>query len=65
MEQVPNGDLLEWLTDANREGVRYVTVNPDRDRHLAGDLQPILSLDVLGEESADSLFRQVVELVRN
>jgi hypothetical protein len=58
------GDLLEWLTDADREGVRYVTVNPDRDRHLAGDPQPVLSLDLLGEESADSLSRQVAELAR-
>ncbi len=58
------GDLLEWLKDADREGVRYVTVNPDRDRHLAGDPQPALSLDVLGEESADSLYRRLAELAR-
>jgi hypothetical protein len=58
------GDLLEWLTDADREGVRYVTVNPDRDGHLAGDPQPVLSLDAVGEESADSLVRQVSELAQ-
>ncbi len=51
------GDVFEWLTEAGRDGVRYVTVNLDRDRHLAGAPQPVLSLDVLGEESADSLVR--------
>ncbi len=59
------GDLLEWLTDADKEGIRYVTVNPDRDRHLAGDPQPVLSLGILGEESADSLSRRVAELARD
>ena len=59
------GDLLTRLKDADREGVRYVTANPDRDRHLAGHPQPVLSLGELGEESADSLSRQVAELARD
>lgn len=57
-------DLLRWLVEAGREGIRYATVNPDRDRHLAGDPQSVLSLDALAEESADSLVRQVTELAR-
>ncbi len=57
-------ELLEWLTDAEREGVRYVTVNPDRDSHLAGDPQPVLSLDSMGEESADSLIQAVADIAR-
>ena len=58
-------DLLRWLVEAEREGVHYAVVNPDRDRHLAGDEQAVLSLDALGEESADSLHQQVAELARD
>jgi len=58
-------DLLRWLVEAEQDGVRYVAVNANRDRHLAGDPQPVLSLDDLGEESADRLFREVMELVRD
>jgi len=57
-------DLLRWLVEADREGVHYAVVNPDRDRHLAGDPQAILSLDGLGAESANSLHQQVVEVAR-
>ena len=57
-------DLLQWLAEAERDGVKYVAVNPDRDRHLAGDPQPILSLVDLGEESADRLFEEVKEPAR-
>jgi hypothetical protein len=58
------GDLLRWLVESEREGIRYVTVNPDRERHLAGDPQAVLSIDALGEESADSLFRRVTDLAQ-
>ncbi len=61
---LPPDDLLRWLVEAEREGIRYATVNPDRDRHLKGVAQGVLSLDALGEESADSLSRQVAELAR-
>jgi len=57
-------DLLQWLVEAEREGIHYVIVNPDRHRHLAGDPQPVLSLDDLGAGSADRLFREVKELAR-
>ena len=57
-------DLLQWLVEANGEGIRYVTVNPDRERHLAGDPQLVLSLDALGEESADSLLQEVADLAQ-
>jgi len=57
-------DLLRWLVEAEREGVQYAVVNPNRDRHLAGDQQAVLFLDVLGEESADSLHRQVAEFAK-
>ncbi len=57
-------DLLRWLVEAEREGVHYAVVNPDRDRHLAGDPQAVLSLDELGVESAESLHHQVAELAR-
>lgn len=62
ISELSPGDLLQWLVEAEREGIRYVTVNPDRERHLAGDPQAVLSLDALGTESADSLFRQVTGL---
>jgi len=57
-------NLLRWLVEAEREGVHYAVVNPDRDQHLAGDPQAVLSLDSLGEESADTLHQQVAELAR-
>jgi len=59
------GDLHRWLLEAEREGVQYAAINPDRERHLAGDPQVVLSLDALGEESVDSLHRQVAELARS
>ncbi len=58
------GDLLRWLVEANDEGIHYVTVNPVRDRHLAGEPQPVLYLDGLGSKSPDSLFEEVTGLVR-
>ena len=57
-------DLLRWLADAGRAGVRYAAVNPDRGRHLTGHPQAVLLLDALAAESADSLHRQVAELAR-
>ncbi len=57
-------DLLQWLVESDEDGIRYVTINPDRERHLAGDPQSVLSLDAMSEESAGSLVRQVTELVQ-
>jgi len=57
-------DLLRWLVEAAQDGVHYAVVNPNRDRHLAGDTQAVLSLDALSEESAGSLHQQVAELAR-
>lgn len=57
-------DLLQWLVEANKDGVRYATVNPDQDRHLAGDPQPVLPLDALGDKSPDELFQEVTDLER-
>jgi len=38
---------------------RYVTVNPDRERHLAGDPQVVFPLDALDEMSPESQFQEV------
>ena len=56
-------EMLRWLVEAEKDGVRNVTVNPDRDRHCAGDPQSVLSLADLGED-AESLFREVREVAR-
>ncbi len=57
-------DLLRWLVEAGRDGVRYATVNPDRNGHLTGHMQAVLLIDALNEESAESNLRQVTELAR-
>jgi len=57
-------DLYRWLVEAEREGVHYAAINPDRERHLAGDPQTVLSLDTMGDESADRLFQEVMELAQ-
>lgn len=55
--------MLRWLVEAEQDGIRNVTINPDRDRHRAGDPQSVLSLADLGED-ADRFFREVMELAR-
>jgi len=57
-------NLFRWLVEAERGGVHYAVVNPDRDRHLAGDTQAVLSLDSVGEQSPDRLFQEMTELAR-
>lgn len=57
-------DLLRWLMEAGRDGVRHAAVNPDRDGHLTGHTQAVLLIDSLNEESAESLLRRVTELAR-
>jgi len=52
-------DLYQWLLEANASGIRYATVNPKRQRHLAGDPQPVLFLDALRDESAQNLWQAV------
>jgi hypothetical protein len=55
-------DMHWWLTQASGEGIRYVVVNPDRERHLAGGPQPVLYLEDLAGKSPHDLFRQVSDL---
>jgi len=62
--ELSRSDLLQWLVEAEQDGIRYAAVNPDRDRHLAGDPQAVLSLDALGEQSPDRLFQEMTELAR-
>ncbi|HUE70127.1 MAG TPA: hypothetical protein VMP01_04490 [Pirellulaceae bacterium] len=57
-------ELHGWLLEANRQGIDYVTVNPERQQHLAGDPQPVLFLDGLRDDSADSLLQAVTETAR-
>jgi len=54
-------EVLRWLVEAEQDGVRNVTVNPDWDSHCAGDPQSVLPLADLGED-ADRLLREVMEL---
>lgn len=58
-------DLRKSLLVANSEGIHYATVNPDRERHLAGEPQPVLFLDAVSEESADSLLSKVTNLAQS
>ncbi len=58
-------ELLQWLVEANGEGIHYVTINPDRERHLAGDPQPALSLDAVGEKSPDSLLQELKTIAQD
>jgi len=57
-------DMLRWLVEAEQDGIRSVTVNPDRARHLAGDPQAALSLDAMGDQSPDRLFQEMTELAK-
>ncbi len=62
--ELPPSDLLQWLVESAEDGIRYVTVNPDREQHLAGHPQPVLALDALGDKSPDNLFQEVSKLAR-
>lgn len=64
IDELSPDDLLQWLVEAEQEGIHYAVVNPDRDRHLAGDEQAVLSLNALGEDSALHLHQRVMELGR-
>ncbi len=57
---LPPPDLLRWLLQAAAQGVHWLVVDPDRDRHLAGDPQPVLGI---AEELAD-FARSLAERVR-
>ncbi len=39
------GDLEEWLQTARDDGVRWVAIDPDRDRHLAGEPQAVAAVE--------------------
>jgi L-ascorbate metabolism protein UlaG (beta-lactamase superfamily) len=55
-------ELYQWLLEANAKGIHYATVNPERQRHLAGDPQPVLFLDALRDESAENLLQAVTTI---
>ena len=55
-------ELHRWLLKANEEGIHYLTVNPERQQHLAGDPQPVLFLDDLRDESAEKLLQAVTKI---
>lgn len=38
-------DQPEWFQTARDDGIRWVAVDPDRDRHLAGDPQPVAEIE--------------------
>jgi hypothetical protein len=52
-------DLLRWLLVAADQGVHWLVVNPDRDRHLAGEPQTVLGITEEMAEFARSLARDV------
>jgi hypothetical protein len=52
-------DLLRWLLVAADQGVHWLVVDPDRDRHLAGEPQTVLGITEELTEFAGSLTRGV------
>lgn len=42
--ELPPSDLLQWLVESAEDGIRYVTINPDREQHLAGRPNRLLPL---------------------
>jgi hypothetical protein len=52
-------DFLRWLLVAADQGVDWLVVDPDRDRHLAGEPQPVLGITEELAEFARSLIRDV------
>ena len=52
-------DLLRWLLVAADQGVHWLVVDPDRDRHLAGEPQTVLGIAEELAEFARSLIRDV------
>ncbi len=50
-------DLLRWLLVAADQGVHWLVVDPDRDRHLAGEPQTVLGITEELTEFARSLTR--------
>jgi len=38
-------DQREWFETARDDGIRWVIIDPDRDRHLAGDPQPVEAIE--------------------
>jgi len=52
-------DLVRWLLVAADQGVHWLVVDPDRDRHLAGEPQTVLGIAEELAEFARSLIRDV------
>lgn len=55
-------DFLRWLLVASGQGVEWLVVNPDRDRHLAGEPQIVLGITEELAEFTRSLTRDVASL---
>lgn len=51
-------DLLRWLLAAADEGIHWLVVNPDRDRHLGGEPQSVLGITEELDEFARSLAHE-------
>jgi ribosome-associated translation inhibitor RaiA len=52
-------DFVRWLLVAADQGVHWLVVDPDRDRHLAGEPQTVLGITDELAEFARSLIRDV------
>jgi ribosome-associated translation inhibitor RaiA len=52
-------DLVRWLLVAADQGVHWLVVDPDRDRHLAGEPQTVLGISEELAEFARSLTQDV------
>jgi len=50
-------DQQEWFQSAFDDGVRWVVIDPDRDRHLAGDPQAVVAIEGELAALAGSLAR--------
>jgi hypothetical protein len=58
--ELPPRDYLRWLLLADDQGVHWLVVDPDRDRHLAGEPQAVVKIDEELAEFARSLTQDVV-----
>lgn len=52
-------DQREWFESASEDGIRWVVIDPDRDRHLAGEPQAVAAIE--GDLAA--LARSLTEAV--
>jgi hypothetical protein len=57
--ELPPPDFLRWLLLAADQGVHWLVVDPDRDRHLAGEPQAVIGIAEELAEFARSLTQDV------